>query len=158
MVIMDVIRDTRGGLKYLHNACAYLEDDEKSVYTGGYGVNPYNLGSTYRQMVSVRQYYEKTSGNPLMHFIISFDETVQTEEAAVMLTQNLAAFFRTRYQVLYCVHAKQHGCSLYHAHIVINAVSFIDGRMYNSNIDEINRYANYVAETVSRRVRWLFGR
>ena len=57
MVIMDVIRDTRGGLKYLYNACGYLEDDEKSVYTGGYGVNPYNLNTTYRQMVSVRQYY-----------------------------------------------------------------------------------------------------
>ena len=92
MVIMDVIRDTRGGLKYLWNACRYLENDEKSVYTGGYGVNPYNLNTTYRQIVSVRQYYEKTSGNPLMHFMISFDETVQTEETAILLTQNLAAF------------------------------------------------------------------
>ena len=158
MVIMDVIRDTRGGLKYLYNASRYLEDDEKSVYTGGYGVNPYNLNTTFRQMVSVRQYYEKTSGNPLMHFMISFDETVQTEEAAIMLTQSLAAFFRTRYQVLYCVHEKRRGCSLYHAHIVINAVSFVDGLMYNSNVDEINRYANYVAEMTTRRVRWVFGR
>ena len=32
MVVMDVIRDTQGGLKYLRNACEYLEDEEKSVY------------------------------------------------------------------------------------------------------------------------------
>lgn len=43
-------------------------------------------------MVSIRQYFEKTSGNPLMHFIISFDETVQTEETAILLTQNTAVF------------------------------------------------------------------
>lgn len=158
MVVMDVIRDTQGGLKYLRNACEYLEDEEKSVYTGGFGVNPYNVNQTYKEIVSIRQYFEKTSGNPLMHFIISFDETVQTEETAILLTQNLAAFFRTRYQVLYCVHEKHRGCSYYHAHIVINAVSFVDGLMYNSNVEEINRYANYIAEMTSRRVRWVFGR
>ena len=158
MVVMDVIRDTQGGLKYLRNACEYLEDEEKSVYTGGFGVNPYNVNQTYKEMVSIRQYFEKTSGNPLMHFIISFDETVQTEETAILLTQNLAVFFRTRYQVLYCVHEKHRGCSCYHAHIVINAVSFVDGLMYNSNVEEINRYANYIAEMTSRRVRWVFGR
>lgn len=158
MVVMDVIRDTSGGLKYLRNACEYLENEEKSIYTGGYGVNPYDLNKTYRQMVSVRQYYEKTSGNPLIHFIISFDEAVQTEADAILFTRNLASFFSSRYQVLYCVHYKPHGCSLYHAHIVINAVSFVDGLMYNSNVDEITRYANHVAETLSRRVRWVFGR
>ena len=158
MVIMDVIRDTSGGLKYLRNACEYLENEEKSIYTGGYGVTPYDLNQTYRQMVSVRQYYEKTSGNPLIHFIISFDEAVQTEADAILFTQNLASFFSSRYQVLYCVHYKPRGCSLYHAHIVINSVSFVDGLMYNSNVDEITRYANHVAETLSRRGRWVFGR
>ena len=87
MVVMDVIRDTQGGLKYLRNACEYLEDEEKSVYTGGFGVNPYNVNQTYKQMVSIRQYFEKTSGNPLMHFIISFDEAVQKEEDAIMFTK-----------------------------------------------------------------------
>ena len=158
MVIMDVIRDTQGGLKYLHNACAYLENEEKSIYTGGFGVNPYNLNTTYRQMVSVRQYYEKTSGNPLMHFIISFDEAVQTENAAIFYAQNLALFFSSRYQVLYCVHYKPRGCSLYHAHIIINAVSFVDGLMYNSNPEEINRFSTYTANLLNCRVRWVFGR
>ncbi len=144
MVIMDVIRDTRGGLKYLWNACRYLENDEKSVYTGGYGVNPYNLNTTYRQMVSVRQYYEKTSGNPLMHFMISFDETVQTEETAILLTQNLAAFFRTRYQVLYCVHEK---------HAIEVTYKNLTGQL-GSRI--LYREDEVIIEMVSEHLPWSF--
>lgn len=158
MVVMDVIRDTQGGLKYLRNACEYLEDEEKSVYTGGFGVNPYNVNQTYKQMVSIRQYFDKTSGNPLMHFIISFDEVVQKEDDAIMFTKNLASFFSSRHQVLYCVHYKPRNCSLYHAHIIINAVSFVNGMMYNSSAAEINMYANYATELLCRRVRWHFGR
>ena len=158
MVFMKVKRDTNGGLKYLKNAINYLEDDEKSLFTGGWGVTPEPLEDTFRQMLIVRKNFDKVSGNPLMHFIVSFDESVVTANTAIILSQQLTLFFSGDYQVIWSVHFKQRGCSNFHVHIVINSVNYTNGRMYHSSADEIQRFADYAAAVLNRKVRWEFGK
>ena len=61
MVVIKMKRDTYGGLAYLKNALNYLEDNEKSLFTGGFGVTTSPLEATYRQMLAVRKYFGKVS-------------------------------------------------------------------------------------------------
>ena len=65
---------------YLYKALNYLYDKEKALHIGGFGVDPYDLNSTYEQMNYVKNYYHKTQENPIMHFIVSFGDEVRTYE------------------------------------------------------------------------------
>jgi hypothetical protein len=156
MVILKIKRDTQGGLPYLRNAISYLEDDEKSLFTGGFGVTTAPIEETYRQMVAVRKYFGKVSGNPLIHFIISFDEKVQTADRAALLADQLILYFCNHYQVLWCVHFKQRGCSSFHVHIIINSVSYTNGKMYHSSAAEIEAFKQYAEFVLNTKVRWMF--
>ena len=153
MVVIKVKRDTDAGLNYLKNACLYLENDEKSLFTGGCGIDP---DKAYEHMLKVRKYFGKTSGNPLIHFIVSFDETVVTVDTAILLAERLTNFYCNQYQILWCVHFKQRGCSNFHVHFIINSVSFINGMMFHSSASEISRFANYAEIVLNRKVKWFF--
>ena len=41
---------------YLYKALNYLYDKEKALHIGGFGVDPYDLNSTYEQMIYVKNY------------------------------------------------------------------------------------------------------
>lgn len=50
MARISVIRNTYGGTQYLQNALNYVTD-ERALYGGGYGVNPYDSHIAYNQMI-----------------------------------------------------------------------------------------------------------
>lgn len=89
MVVIKVKRDTCGGEKYLKNAVNYVGDG-RAVEVRGYGVDPYNTKNTYDQMMTVKKYFGKTGDNPLMHFVISYDNTVTDRETASLMTAQIA--------------------------------------------------------------------
>lgn len=146
MVIVKVKRDISGGKKYLMNACRYLENKEKLIDVGGIGVYPYDLNRTYAQMMAIKEFFGKTSGNPLIHFIVSFDNTISDAEQACEFAAWIARYFQTSHQTLWCVHAKDRSCSHFHAHIIINSVSYVNGMMYNSSPEEMNRFCAYIKQ------------
>ncbi|MDD6058852.1 MAG: hypothetical protein PUB97_00510 [Ruminococcus sp.] len=81
MAKIDVIRNTFGGVNYLQNAVNYVTD-ERALYGGGYGVNPYDSNTAYNQMMLTRQYFGKVSGNPLVHIVIAYDGSVRDIQTA----------------------------------------------------------------------------
>lgn len=123
---------------------------------GGYGVNPYNLHYAYKQMRLIRLYYNKESGNPLIHLIVSYDECVRNDEIAHDFTRKIASYLCGSYQVLWCVHEANHGDSQYHAHIVINSVSYQNGAMFHSGRKEMQQLCNHVAKVTGRKCRFDF--
>lgn len=155
MVKIKLIRNTYGGEAYLRNACKYSLQKE-SVNVDGYGVNPYNIDDTFMQMMAVKKYYRKTSRNPLIHIIISFDDCVDTVLDAIELSRKIVSYYTPQYQILWFVHRKDHGCSSYHMHMIINSVSYIDGRMFDSGIEKMNRFRNYVSELIGRKISLSF--
>ena len=74
MVTVKLIRNTYGGEDYLAHLCPYVRNGEKAVYLEGNGVSPYHADAAYDQMMAVKRYFGKTSGNPLAHFVVSFDD------------------------------------------------------------------------------------
>lgn len=156
MVYVKLIRHTYGGLEYLKNAIFYLGDKEERKGVGGYGANPYNLHRAYEQMRYIRIYYNKLSGNPLIHLIVSYDECVQDAETACEYTRKIAKYLGDSYQLLWAVHKLNHGVSQYHAHIVTNSVGYKNGLMFHSGRKEMKMFCNYVSNITRSECRFFF--
>lgn len=154
MAKIDMIRNIYGGLEYLQRAVNYVTDD-RALYGGGYGVDPYNTNNAYEQMLATRQYFGKLSGNPLVHIIIAYNDSVKDLITAARYGLECAKHFSDRFQVLYCTHAKDFNCGKFHTHIIINAVSYINGQMIQTGYDEMNVFCSYVSQVTGQR-SWFY--
>lgn len=155
MVVIKVKRDTCGGEKYLKNAVNYVGDG-RAVEVRGYGVDLYNINNTYDQMMAVKKYFGKTSDNPLMHFVISYDNTVTDRETASFMTEQIAENLVDKYQLITGIHEDNQGGSLYHAHMIMNSVNYHNGKLYNSCPEEIAKLRDHVIDVTERTCRFYF--
>lgn len=156
MDVIKVKRDITGGEKYLKNALTYVHDKngEIPLSLSGNGVNPASPQSMYEQMRDVKEYFGKTSGNQLVHMIVSYDKSVQDAETACRYTEEIAKYFANDFQTVQCTHYENQGNSLYHAHIVANSVSYTNGMMFNSSPQNILQFCDYV-HNVTGNPTWL---
>lgn len=149
MGVFKVIRHTDGGYEYLNHAVNYVI----------YGKADYdNIGSpntsldyAVEQMHYVKKYFDKTSGNPLFHFIVVYNtRTAYDVKRAKYISKRIADYFADRYQIVWCVHekhmSKKYGAvsSMYHAHFVMNSVSYVDGRMFRGDYTERYAFLDYI--------------
>lgn len=148
---MDVLKQKRvtdngNGRGYFRHCVEYPfkekpEPGEELVETKGYGVSDTDPNLAYDQMYEVKKYYGKTEDNPIMHFIVSFDNKVQDAETACRYTEQIAAPFKGQYQMLTAVHKEDQGGSKYHGHIILNTVNLNDGKLYHSGRYELGQLA-----------------
>ena len=144
MVNIKLIRNTYGGMEYLQKACNYVINEHNPVFVGGLGVDYRNADTAYIQMVAVKKYFGKLTCNPLIHFVVSFDLSVQDEDVAVTYAKGIVLFFYKRNQVLFAVHHKVCDNSLYHVHILVNSVSLINGLLIHSSPMILNAFCKHV--------------
>ena len=90
MVIVKIKRDISGENRYLKNAVRYVHDKKgvPPIFLSGNGVDYTSAQKAFDQMYAVKQYFGKTSGNPLVHFMICFDKSVTTADIATRLPRN----------------------------------------------------------------------
>ena len=113
MVLVKVIRNTQDDSGYIFRLCRYIVNEEFFVYSYGYGVDCKDPAVVYEQMMRVRHYYGKTSGNSLIHYVVSFDDCVQDLNSAIKMTNRIVYFLKDRHQIFYGIHAKSRGPSKY---------------------------------------------
>ena len=144
-ILIKVIRDSDGGLKYLRNMCNYIWDGrEQECGYGGYGLNPYDAGAAYSQMEQVKRYYGQTSTNPLVHFVVSFDGATDNAAYASQAAPLIAGYFKDNYQVMWGVHPSDPDSSHHHMHILLNSVNLMNGTLFHSGPYEVNGFCNHV--------------
>jgi len=159
MGIFKVIRHTNYHGNYLYEAVKYVLHGEAMIgYKGSPNMDVYHA---YNQMMAVKHYFGKTSGNPLFHFVISYhSRNVYDVEWVIQKTAWIADYFRERYQVIWCVHQKgekKNGKrlpSLFHAHIVINSVSYVDGKMFSGTKSEIYAFLEHI-KSCTKDSSWI---
>ena len=156
MVSIILIRNTDGGLDYLIKSCRYVFNEERAIIRGGFYVDYFDLDAAFSQMLDVKRYFGKTSGNPLIHIIVSFDECAKDLIQAEALSRRIAAFYSGRYQVLWCMHHKPHGGSNYHVHIILNSVSYVDGKMFHSGMMERQAFQLFVHNVTGSKTTFRF--
>ncbi|MDE6004391.1 MAG: relaxase/mobilization nuclease domain-containing protein [Oscillospiraceae bacterium] len=161
MGIFKVIRNTDDGLNYMYNALRYVTQGHTD-YDKCYSLNT-DIDNAYEQFLTVKRYFYKTSGNPVFHFVISF--TTKTThyndlEYTEYLCRNIANYFTDKYQIIWCIHekrtSKKYGgtASFYHAHFIMNSVSYIDGKMFRGNYSEIYSFLDHI-KNVTGDKSWI---
>lgn len=151
MGIFKIIRNTNDGLVYMNNALNYIYGGHTD-YDKRYSLN-IDIHNAYEQFLLVKRYFGKISGNPVFHFIVVYNAKTtwgDNIEIAESISRSIASYFSDRYQLVYCIHKKPcskkyGGCaSIYHAHFVMNSVSYIDGKMFSGNRSELYAFLEYI--------------
>ena len=94
-------------------------------------INCQSVGSAYKEMMSTKDKWGKEDGVQGYHIIQSFKPGEVTPEQAHAIGMEFAQkLFGNRYEAVVATHLNRHH---YHNHIVINSVSFVDGKKYHSN-------------------------
>ena len=153
MVNVIMIRNTYGGLEYLRNGCFYVTNHARAIAPGGFGVNYTDAVACYNNMLAVKNFYHKTSDNPLLHIVVSYSDNVTDISTATRLSAKIASFFNG-YQYVYCTHEKDGECSCFHMHLVINSVSYLDGNLISSWIGNMQHFCAHVAAITGQKT-WL---
>ena len=94
-------------------------------------INCQSVGSACKEMMFTKEKWGKNDGVQGYHIIQSFKPGEVTPEQAHAIGMEFAQkLFGDRYEVVVATHLNKHH---YHNHIVINSVSFVDGKKYHSN-------------------------
>ncbi|MDE5584553.1 MAG: relaxase/mobilization nuclease domain-containing protein [Ruminococcus sp.] len=162
MVIFKIVRHSNGGHQYMENMLSYILDDRRlDIGFNGiscYGTNQEIVHKAMEEMLFVKKYFGKVSGNPLIQFVVSYDSNVSNVIIASSITKEIARFLADSYQYIWVVHYKPreeesgfYAC--YHAHIVINSVSYTNGKMYSESPENIRSFAQYIANVTGANVK-----
>ncbi len=156
-----MIRNTDDGLQYMYNALNYVLY-RHTDYDKRYSINT-DVDDAYNQFYAVKNYFYKTSGNPVFHFIVVYSAKSTwggNIERAEYMSRSIASYFSDKFQVVWCIHKKsclkKYGgyASVYHAHFVMNSVSYIDGRMFGGSHSEIYAFLEHI-KRVSSDKSWV---
>lgn len=118
----------------------YITRPDKAVhnYIGYLGLDPYNPAG---HMETVAKQFHQEHGVHVRHFILAFDplEPIKPEIAS-LIGQELIQYLGRQFQAIYAVHEdKPH----LHIHIIINAVSYVDGHKYRGTRAVFHRFTDF---------------
>ena len=105
------------------------EKTEKQIYETA--LNCFSASTVYSEMQKTKEKWHKTGGVLGYHFIQSFKPKEATPEQVHQIGVEFARrCFGERFEVVIGTHLDRNHL---HNHIVVNSVSFADGRKYHSN-------------------------
>lgn len=134
MAVVKVMRNTYGGTGYIRNLCAYIHNSKYMIYCSGYGVCAFDHEKAADEMIATRRFFHKESGNPLFHIVVAFDDSIKDKKLAWSYLVKIAGFFMLDHQVYFGMHGKDDECPHLHGHMLINSVSFVNGKMLNTDV------------------------
>ena len=121
---------TAGGMK---NVLAYVTRTEKTKSEDKQYVTALNCSAptAYEEMIATKNTYHKNSGRMYYHSVQSFPKGDDTPpELAHRIAVELAEKAFGKYECVVATHIDREHI---HSHVVINSMSFEDGRKYHSN-------------------------
>ena len=121
---------TAGGMK---NVLAYVTRTEKTESEDKQYVTALNCSAptAYAEMLATKNTYHKNSGRMYYHMVQSFPKGGNTSpELAHRIAVEFAEKAFGKYECVVATHIDREHI---HSHVVINSVSFEDGRKYHSN-------------------------
>lgn len=94
------------------------------------------------QMQKTKELYNKTDGRQYKHYVLSFAENEISLDKAKTYAKELAQqCFGERYEVAVGVHTNSKGGKI-HAHIIVNSVSFMDGKKLHFSKNDLESFKN----------------
>ena len=114
-------------------------DKIKHSYYGGIAVDMQDIPGS---MDIVAERFNKNTGVRVRHFILSFHPyEVSAPEVTNAIGKQIIRYIGKEYQAVYAVHEDTENL---HIHIVMNAVSYVDGHRYRGTRGEFNAFKSYI--------------
>lgn len=148
MGVLKVITKPEAETQYLLHCFQYIISGH--TIPGCYGGINVCPERAYQQMLAVKQYYGKTTGNQLVHFVICLNKRIFDDEEALRVAYQIAGYYGDRYQIIFGVHHSDRensygqSSSYFHIHMMMNSVSFMDGKMYADNKGDTQKFVQHI--------------
>lgn len=136
MAIIECIGVKKGNLKAI---IKYVTNEQKTDKNLVYTKNC-NIQTAKEEFEITKKQYSKTGGRQYFHIIQSFSPNDNVDANTVnKIGIEMSEYFKD-YELIMTTHTdKEH----LHNHFVINSVSFLDGKKYNQNRDELEKIKEF---------------
>ena len=138
---------TAGGMK---NVLSYVSRKEKTVSEDKHFVTGVNCSpeTALDEMTATKNLYHKPDGRLYYHLVQSFPSGYEIEpELAHKIAVELAEKAFGKYEVVVATHIDREHI---HSHLVLNSVSFEDGKKYHSNKESVEQLMKLSDEICQR--------
>lgn len=125
----------------------YITQPSKTIhgYMGSIALDGYNPAA---HMEAVAKQFHKESGVHVRHFIVAFEPSEPiTPGIAALIGQEIIGYLGGQFQAIYAVHEDE---PQLHIHVMINAVSHVDGHKYRGTHKVFRRFEDFVRRTVQK--------
>ena len=144
MATFTAIKNRGGGRGALAGVLRYTQQEEKTLWEGHRLVSGWNCTaqSALSEMQLTKERFRKTDGRQYYHFVQSFAETDDlTPQEALAIGLELAQREFPDFEVLVATHIDT---DILHSHLIVNSVSFRDGRKLHQSAADLqaHRLAN----------------
>ena len=140
MATFTAIKNRGGGRGALGGVLRYTQQDEKTLWEGQRLVSGWNCTaqSALSEMWLTKERYRKTDGRQYYHFVQSFAETDDlTPQEAHAIALELAQREFPSFEVLVATHSDTDHL---HSHLIVNSVSFQDGRKLHQSAADLQAH------------------
>ena len=140
MATFTAVKNRGGGRGALGGVLRYTQQDEKTLWEGQRLVTGWNCTaqSALSEMQLTKERYRKTDGRQYYHFVQSFAETDDlTPQEAHAIALELARREFPSFEVLVATHIDTDHL---HSHLIVNSVSFQDGRKLHQSAADLQAH------------------
>ena len=140
MATFTAVKNRGGGRGALGGVLRYTQQDEKTLWEGLRLVSGWNCTaqSALSEMRLTKERYRKTDGRQYYHFVQSFAETDDlTPQEAHAIALELAQREFPNFEVLVATHIDTDHL---HSHLIVNSVSFQDGRKLHQSAADLQAH------------------
>ena len=140
MATFTAVKNRGGGRGALGGVLRYTQQDEKTLWEGQRLVSGWNCTaqSALSEMQLTKERYRKTDGRQYYHFVQSFAETDDlTPQEAHAIALELAQREFPSFEVLVATHIDTDHL---HSHLIVNSVSFQDGRKLHQSAADLQAH------------------
>ena len=134
MILLAVIKikNIKSNLQAVINYAKNGEKTEHGILVSSINCN---VDTAYEEMALTKKFFHKEGKTLGYHIIQSFKGNEVPPEKANQIGKELAKeLWRDKYQVVICTHINKQN---FHNHIILNSVSFVDGKKYHNSNAEI---------------------
>lgn len=140
MATFTAIKNRGGGRGALGGVLRYTQQDEKTLWEGQRLVSGWNCTaqSARSEMQLTKERFRKTDGRQYYHFVQSFSEQDDlTPQKARTIALELAQREFPDFEALVATHIDT---DFLHSHLIVNSVSFRDGRKLHQSATDLQAH------------------
>ncbi len=141
-------------INYIMRDKSFTDRYERNTYSGS--PNIYDLNNAAAEFMTIKKCYGKANGRQLRHIVISPDpKDLFTAGMLYEFALYVCEYYSSQYQICFSVHTDK---KIPHLHIVMNTVSYVNGKMLHDTLSEQAQFRAYCEKCyngIKAQYKWV---